>query len=230
MTIRNGQVRYRDQKVIPAEQNGGWVWNSPAGHAVEQVDIPLRFGTLRLSGFSTGAMICKYGDRTGNLRLALPVRDGRVDAELDIAFLPYTATPLDLSVAANMGFADPVENDRQGGWTDQGPDNDFAIMPLGLQTFGNVPVRVLDPAENGGKSVLAFRNPARPEFLKEAVIPADGGKYAWLYLFHAAAWCNRKAAGSIEVAYADGTASNFEVIDRRELFYCKGMCPRRLPE
>ena len=165
MTIRNGQVRYRDQKVIPAEQNGGWVWNSPAGHAVEQVDIPLRFGTLRLSGFSTGAMICKYGDRTGNLRLALPVRDGRVDAELDIAFLPYTATPLDLSVAANMGFADPVENDRQGGWTDQGPDNDFAIMPLGLQTFGNVPVRVLDPAENGGKSVLAFRNPARPEFL-----------------------------------------------------------------
>ena len=217
MTIRNGQVRYRDQKVIPAEQNGGWVWNSPAGHAVEQVDIPLRFGTLRLSGFSTGAMICKYGDRTGNLRLALPVRDGRVDAELDIAFLPYTATPLDLSAAANMGFADPVENDRQGGWTDQGPDNDFAIMPLGLQTFGNVPVRVLDPAENGGKSVLAFRNPARPEFLKEAVIPADGGKYAWLYLFHAAAWCNRKAAGSIEVAYADGTASNFEVIDRRDV-------------
>lgn len=37
------------------------------------------------------------------------------------------------------------------------------------------------------------------------------------YLLHAAAWCNRKAAGSIEVAYADGTASNFEVIDRRDV-------------
>ncbi len=210
------QKTYYDQKTIAVGQNGGWVWSSPAGHTAESIDIPLRFGTLRLDGFKSPVMICKYGERVGNLRLVLPVIDGKVAAEITARFIPYQITPLNLA-AANVGFADAVANDGKGGWTDQGPDNDFAMMPLGAQMFGNVKFTVIDPAQNNGKSVLAFRNPARPDYLAAAELTADGQTYAWLYLFHAAAWCNRKAVGTIEVIYVDNTKSLFEVTDRRDV-------------
>ena len=37
----------------------------------------------------------------------------------EVSEIPYTASPVDLSMAVNMGFADKVYSDGKGGWTDQ---------------------------------------------------------------------------------------------------------------
>ena len=49
-----------------------------------------------------------------------------------------------------MGFADSVANDRKGGWTDQGPDNDLRIFPVGRHCYGPAVFDVIDPSTNNG--------------------------------------------------------------------------------
>ncbi|MDR0932250.1 MAG: hypothetical protein LBM70_04420 [Victivallales bacterium] len=215
--IKKDNTRYFHLLEMPISQDGGWVWSNPAKQTVEQIDIPMYFGTLRLSGFSSPVMVCKYGDATCNVRIYLPTGVKAVNASINAKFIPYSSTPLNLRSAANMGFADPTPDDNQGGWTDQGPENDFAVMPIGKQLFANVNFDVINPDSNHGKSVLAFRNAARPGFLKEAVIPGYEKRGSWLYLLHAAAWCNLKDVGTVEVAYVDGTKQKFEVKDRRDV-------------
>ena len=74
---------------------------------------------------------------------------------------------VDLKPYANMGFADEVANDKTGGWSDQGPENDARTMPVGLQTFAGVPFEIIDPAKNQGKSCIVLQGDkmTKTEFL-----------------------------------------------------------------
>ena len=127
--------------------------------------------------------------------------------------------PIDISAAANMGFADEVEGDRQGGWTDQGRVNDLRTMPVGRQRYGKIEFEVIDPNANGGRSCLIFAGPEREYFLKQADIPVNGQSLKFLYLLHGSAWTPKDASpiGTIRVAYADGTDQTIEIIAKRDL-------------
>jgi len=66
-------------------------------------------------------------------------------------------TPLDLSKAANMGFADEIAGDGKGGWTDQGSLNDLREFTLrGLNKLQYVDFYIIDPEENDGKSCIVW--------------------------------------------------------------------------
>ncbi len=217
-TVRGDKGTYQHRVKLPLAQKDGWVWSSPKGQPIEAVAIPLMHGELVLSGFSLPAMVCKYGDRVGNLRFYLGSGSlAEIKGKLDIRFRPYRTVALDLAKAANVGFADEVADDGKGGWTDQGPENDLRSFPAKDGVFGNIAFKVIDPARNGGRSVLAFANPERSYFLREAVAEGKGNRFDYLYLLHAGAWCRGGAMGTIRVDYEDGSHDLLAVDDRRDV-------------
>ena len=139
------------------------------------------------------------------------VRDSSLTAR--VAFAPPAVIPVDIRSAANMGFRDDVDGDRQGGWTDQG-DNDIRMLKPGRGAFGSIPFDVIAPASNAGRSCLVFAGPGRPYFLTQAELPVGSGPHDCLYLLHATAWTPRQAGtpvGTVRAAYADGTETAYEL-------------------
>lgn len=116
----------------------------------------------------------------------------------------FFEVPLEKTV--NMGFRDPIADDRKGGWTDQGPDNDMAGLPVGRQTFGGIPFRIIDPERNGGRSCLALRSAAHRDWL-----PLESGsieinrRAATLHFLMACGWSGKpeEAIAQFIVRYKD---------------------------
>lgn len=118
------------------------------------------------------------------------------------------ARPLDLSWAANRGFADEKSGDGVGGWTDQGPEGDLHDFPVGDRTFVGVPFHVIDPAKNDGRSVVALCGRPRPSWPEAVTIRAGGSKASYLYFLHTAAWAGtdkNQAFAQYVVRYGDGS-------------------------
>ena len=227
------KIEFRTRKkqiflVIPADtsvKNCG-VGTSPGGEPLTEIRIPVHGGMLKISGIPYPdkdipyyhAGLEKWGNGLGYLRINLT--DGNPKSfrgSLDIEFLPPESVPLDLKQAANMGFADDVEGDRKGGWTDQGENNDLRNYSPGRKCYLNIPFDIIDPKTNRGKSAIVFANPERPYFLKKAEIPCGGKKFDWLYLLHSTAWSRENVpAGKIAIHYADGSTEQISVTDGKD--------------
>lgn len=95
---------------------------------------------------------------------------------------------VDLSRAVNMGFADPVAGDNEGGWSDQGPDNDGAGFDYKKDHYANVPFCVVDPEKNKGKSILTFQSSHFQKGIRNATISIPAHRAEFLYLLHTACW------------------------------------------
>ncbi len=123
---------------------------------------------------------------------------------------------LDFSKFANMGFKDDLAGDGKGGWSDQGPENDFNGFDFRRKDYDAVSFSVLNPAENSGKAVLTFDNEHAKTGLKAVCIkltePRPQARF--LYLLHASCW-NVEAKGtaiaSIEVNFSDGSSVSKEL-------------------
>lgn len=116
---------------------------------------------------------------------------------------------LDLSKAANRGFADAVADDGQGGWTDQGREGDLHDFPVGEREFLGVPFRILDPSQNDGRSAVILRGRPRPSWPESVSISANGWRAAWLYFLHTSAWAGTdktRPFAQYEIHYGDGTS------------------------
>lgn len=123
----------------------------------------------------------------------------------------------DLSKAVNMGFADPKEKDGVGGWSDQGPDNDAAGFDFRKARYANVPFRVIDPAENNGKSVLVFGSVNFPNGLERARIPVSGKDMKMLYLLHTACWAPETGEAGMVTLKGENGEQKIPVRFRQEL-------------
>ena len=132
--------------------------------------------------------------------------------QVQIRLEALRSVPLNLAGCANMGFADPIADDGRGGWTDQGPENDLSCMKPGALELGGIRFRILDPAENNGRSCLVLSRCRR--FPKAGgPLPGDGNIHEYLYLLHACAWSPKFRApiGEIRVIYADGSGERIPV-------------------
>ena len=134
-------------------------------------------------------------------------------ANLDVVmrYRSYQAQPVDLRRAMNMGFADEVAEDGKGGWTDQGADNDLSMMKTGLHELSGIPFRIVDPVANDGKSCIAMRGKARPDFCKSARVSVPDFTGRTLFLLNGLAWAppREKPVGKVTVAYADGQKQEY---------------------
>lgn len=127
-------------------------------------------------------------------------------------------SPVNISPAANMGFADKIENDGKGGWSDQGPDNDASGFDFHKKRYAGVPFAIIAPDSNDGKSIMVFRSPKFPAGLKEAAIGTNSAPANWLYLLHTAAWVEADAvAGHMTIRYANGKEQAMPVTIGRDL-------------
>ena len=127
-----------------------------------------------------------------------------------------------LMSAANFGFADPVSGDKSGGWSDQGSENDFANFPVNQMWFRGIPFRVIDPATNNGRSILAFNSAALPTGLTRAEIalpgPAQGRRF--LYLLHTlcgASGTNNASVAKLTFITTSGKTETRQIISGKDV-------------
>ena len=135
---------------------------------------------------------------------------------------------LPLESFANMGFADETAGDGRGGWHDQGADYDASSFPVKEKKFANVPFRIVNPKENGGKAILVFECPRLPRGIREAKVELNttyNGKY--LYLLHCSAWGQKNGtpAGTIILEGENGKTAELPVIYGRDLVEWWGAKP-----
>lgn len=127
---------------------------------------------------------------------------------------------VDLSRLCNMGFADEVAGDGKGGWTDEGPDNDLRYMPTGLLSLYGVPFRVVDPAQNNGRSCIVLRSGPggpgirtnRPPFPTSVTIPV-GRKSNVFYFLIGVGWGTTLDVATLTIHYAGGAAAQVPLQD-----------------
>ena len=195
-------------------------------------------GLLLLSQLNAAASRDSDSAAATYLANLLDYASGAVSRREDVQLLAeagsnrYHATPenlvfLDLSAKANAGFRDETANDGEGGWTDQG-QQDFRIMPTGIQEAGGIRFRILDPERNGGKSCLVLRGSERPRFPAAIREIPVGQKFSRLFFLHTAAWGGQGKAGAYRIRYADGTSIDYPLeggVNIGDWWY-----PRRLPE
>ena len=164
----------------------------------------------------------KYRQNNFSIRFYPARSEGAIsqsELSLSITLEKLESTPVDIRQAANMGFRDETADDGRGGWSDQGPNNDFRSMTTGKRKFSGVTYEVIDPSANGGKSCIVV---ADPKFRKvpstKPVELAGTHSGRWLYLLHASAWTPRfgDPIGEITVDYADGKTQRIPVISGRD--------------
>ena len=119
----------------------------------------------------------------------------RVAAELMVS--------IDLKPYVNRGFADDVDGDQLGGWTDQG-NNDYRIMPLGQQKLGSIPFTIIDPAQNNGKSCIVLGGGSRQYFPRKVEGITVNEYLGRLFFLHTMAWGSANV-GEYRIVYEDGS-------------------------
>lgn len=131
--------------------------------------------------------------------------------ELRMKFQPVESRTIPLEKVVNMGFRDDRAGDGNGGWTDQGPENDLAAMKPGRLTFSGVDFDVIDPAANGGRSCLVLSQSQKKFFPSAVVRIPEKNDFPYLYLLHATAWTPPagKVFGTLHVRYRDGRNGRF---------------------
>ena len=206
----------------------GKPWRFPAKPAKNKVDLFARkcnSATIPLDSGSrltfTGTTVLKIRDNRVSDQDAFTIRlffrpspglCKESALSLDIARKPLTGTALDLSRAANMGFADEVAGDGKGGWTDQGPHNDLRSFTLRNIPVGGTEFRLIDPAKNGGKTTIVLGK----HFPREVSLPVSG-RGSYLYVLHATGWTQPEKAGEFEVTYADKSSQKISVVSNRDV-------------
>lgn len=184
---------------------------------VRQLVFPLNGSVVTISGkFKVLLQDDRcFGKDTFSLRIYFEPVGSAAKLSLKISLQKYQSQPLDLAAAANAGFADEIPDDRKGGWTDQGRENDLRELPAGLQNWHNTQFNILSPEQNSGRSCIMLAGKHRMYFPRSAEAfqqkPVQG-KY--FYLLHAIAWppgSSTTEIGTVELFHTDRSVTRISV-------------------
>jgi hypothetical protein len=115
---------------------------------------------------------------------------------------------LSLAKAANHGFKDDPSAEVRG-WTAEGSELDLARLKPDAVDVSGVSFELLNPASNGGRSVIALRK-ADKDFVETATVSV-GRKCDWMYVLNTGIWMERKASvGVLSIVYQDGAKEEVE--------------------
>lgn len=151
----------------------------------------------------------------------IPERSTLTRAELTVRteYRPFKAVPISLNEAANSTFTDQDPDDRKGGWTDQGANQDLRDFPTGktLKTdFADFDI--LSAESNGGKECIVLGGGGRHYFPRRAEqnFPSPV-RMKTLLLLHASAWTRSKEIGHVKLIFADGSEYEIPVVGNRDV-------------
>ncbi|MFI4913126.1 MAG: glycoside hydrolase family 2 protein [Sedimentisphaeraceae bacterium JB056] len=103
------------------------------------------------------------------------------------SFAKTIYVPVDISKQCTAANYDEVAGDKKGGWTDQGPGNDFSNLPVGKQVFNDIPFNILSAEENDGKNCIVLNiDEFVPDFVKNIKVQRSNVKN--IYFLHASAY------------------------------------------
>ncbi|MEK6794409.1 MAG: LamG-like jellyroll fold domain-containing protein [Spirochaetota bacterium] len=130
-------------------------------------------------------------------------REARTDGWKNIDIRPF----------CNMGFYDEKAGDGIGGWTDQGALNNIDGIPTGMQTYYHVPIDIIDPDKNSGRSCIVLQSKETPALpLSAGPIPVNA-QAAAIYFTHSCAWAKAgDTIASYAIRYADGSTRDIPII------------------
>ncbi len=119
----------------------------------------------------------------------------------------------------NWGYTDAVKGDMQGGWTDEGPNQDARYFPFDQKTFAGVPFHIVDEKTNGGRAIFTFRGwQCNNRFLNASVPLEKPVEAKFLYLLHASCWLQDKSdIAKINVYGAGGRKHVIDLDPDRDL-------------
>ncbi len=115
------------------------------------------------------------------------------------------SVPISLKSAANRSYADKVANDGKDGWSDQGPMNDFALLPHGKQIFGGIPFELINPTENGDRSCVVVSSHKDRIYCPESRPIPLGIKAKRLFFLHTGAYTGKGNVVDYIITWADGS-------------------------
>ncbi len=127
---------------------------------------------------------------------------------------------VNLRKVANMGFADETAEDGKGGWSDQGANNDFRDFNIQQKIFCDIPVHIINPVENKGKSVISFYSSQFPSGPKTVCLKLKSNiKRKYLYILHSLCWAplKGKEIGKITMSSAGREGKIYPVISGIDL-------------
>jgi hypothetical protein len=111
-----------------------------------------------------------------------------------------TFAPLNIAELANVDFSGAGAPGVPGWVGDR--ENDLREMPVGRQTFVDIPFEVPDPAENGRRGCIGLS--VKPGYARSATIEV-GRAARSVYFLHAVSG-GSPLAGTAVIEYADGTS------------------------
>ncbi|MFC1504682.1 glycoside hydrolase family 2 protein, partial [Spirochaetota bacterium] len=139
---------------------------------------------------------------------------GSIEVKTDIPKINIDTVYVDISGKANRTFYDEMEDDKKGGWTDQGPKNDIREIPKGEMVLRGIPYKVID--DKGGKNALMITwGEQRTYFPKKISDIQIGKKFKKLAFLHCTAWTaghNDANVGKYKIIYSDGSTVNIDLI------------------
>jgi hypothetical protein len=120
---------------------------------------------------------------------------------------------LDLKSACNMGFFDPIQGDGKGGWSDEGSASDFRGVETGELEYYGVPVVIIDPKTNNGKSVISLRSEDFLHGPEEIVVPTEQfSNMIGFFVLHAGQnLTENRLAYTMTLEYESGVSEPIEV-------------------
>lgn len=162
--------------------------------------------------------LLEYFTAPGVSKYALPIPNAQAGKVLYLE--EKDAFFVDLSQAVNRSFSDDKAGDGKDGWTDFGASNDMRNIPCGKITRlqGGVPFRILNPAENNGRSCIVLKGKERSGFPKRVTgIPVNALLNA-VYVLHTAMYAREPGiAVRYILRYEDGSSKEFTADTRYDL-------------
>ncbi len=163
----------------------------------------------------------------GHLSREFPVEAGKT-VTLQVDACPTSAftvlndfIPLSLRHAANRDYADEVEGDEKGGWSDQGAEKDLRKFDPARRQFAGIRFDLINPKQNNGKAVAVLDSGYAPTGLREIVLDVpEKAKYTrFLYLLHTGCWVPGKPVpiGAIEFETGDGKRQETRLVTGTDL-------------
>lgn len=197
------------------------------GEASRRLVLPAATGTVTVEGVFSLLVQDQREWRSDSYSVRLrfaPSGDILHSAGLEatLRHTPYRSAPVSIREAVNFGFSDEVADDRRGGWTDQGPDNDLRSLPAGPLHTSGIAFDILDETANRGRGAIVLAGPDRAYLPRNATVrlPAEARDARHLYLLHASGWTppSDRPVGAVIVRHADGGAeTRHEILSGRDV-------------
>lgn len=186
---------------------------------VRTVRMVTRDGMLSYEGSFTVMVVDdrKFGGNTFSVRFFYMPHQGDIresSFKTTVTLQPLDLQQLPLKTIANRGFADDRAGDGEGGWTDQGPNNDLSAFSAEAELAGLVPFAIPRSGKSAlvlsGDAMRADRASARLPVADTVVVPR------YLYLLHASAY-TWGDVGKLTVTYQDGSEQRITIKANRDV-------------